>query len=66
MELAWLAVAMRRAAFVQNRGVLNIVIDKEIIVTNACYIRLGSIVVLPIVCGGRPLISEGAVFRQIM
>ncbi len=42
-----LAVPMMRAAFVQKRSVLNIVIDKEIIVTNACYIRLGSIVLLP-------------------
>ena len=43
----WLAVPMRGTASVQKQGVLNIVIDKEIIVTNTCYIRLGSIVVLP-------------------
>jgi hypothetical protein len=60
------AVSMRRTASVQKRGVLNIAIDKEIIVTNACYIRLGSIVFLPNGCDGRPLISKGGGFRQIM
>jgi hypothetical protein len=59
------AVPMSRVAFVQMRGGLNIVIDKQIIVTNACYIRLGSIVFLPNVRGGRSLISEGAVSAKL-
>src|SRR5258707_11552351 len=63
MELACNFVAsMSSAAFVQRSAVLNIVIDKQIIVTNSCYTKIGSIVVLPSACAGRPfLISEGAV-----
>ena len=54
------------AAFVRNWTVLNIVIDKQIIVTNTCYIRVGSIVVLPNACFGKPFDFRGGGFRQIV
>jgi hypothetical protein len=66
MELAMACRCNEGTASVQKQGVLNIVIDKEIIVTNACYIGLGSIVLLPNACDGRPLISKGGGFRQII
>jgi hypothetical protein len=58
------AVPMRMAAFTQKPGMLNIVIDMEIIVTNARYIRLGSNILLPNACG-RSLISKGAVSAKL-
>jgi hypothetical protein len=50
----------------QNRVMLNIVIDKQIIVTNTCYIEVGWIVVSPNASAGRPLISKRGGFRQIV
>ena len=50
------------AAFVRKRAVLNIAIDKQIILTNSCYIRV--IVGLPKAC--RPIISKRGGFRQML
>lgn len=53
-------------SFPRGPSALNIVIDIEIIVTIGCYIKLGSNIFLPNVCGGRSLISKGGGFRQIV
>src|SRR6266404_9586212 len=62
MELGGFVDSIDRTAFVPGRGMLNIASDKQIIVTNACYIEIGSIVILPNGCAGRSLIfKRGAV-----